>query len=349
MATRVLHNSSIVVNVDWLNRTANKWPRGTNPMPSFVVWHETASPNPDNSAGTLNFNLPAAIQSSYHYLIGRDGTIYWYIDEQAWIAYHAGLHSAARGYIEWGVNVNSIGIELDGRNDGTPITPAQRDAAVKLLLYFRDEYRIPLQRAYHIAHKEAAPGYKIDPKGYSVDTLLQIANQSAGPPPPPSPIPMTNPQVLALPRLETTEGHWLRSLERQNAADRGLPLAAQQWLYRQLERNGVEGWLILGMMNKESQFGHTGAGPEGNNWLNIREFSPNRPRVIINGRGFERYGNPEFSIERGILYLASTYNYLFQLKTLREVVERWAPRQDGNNPDAYIKSILEDRAYILSH
>lgn len=173
-------------DTSYLNRTANKWPRRSPAKPEFVVWHETASPNPNNPHGTLQYNLSASVQSSYNYLIARDGTIFHYVDERNWIAYHAGLHSAARGYIEWQVNVHSIGVELDGKNDGTPITPAQRDAAVALMLHCRDAYGIPLQREYHLHHKEVAPGYKSDPRGYNADILVQLARQAAQRQEPPS-------------------------------------------------------------------------------------------------------------------------------------------------------------------
>lgn len=167
-----------VFDDSYLNKTTNKWPRDPGERIEFVVDHETASPNADDPHGTLNYNLAASVQSSYNYLIARDGTIFHYIDEKKYIAYHAGVASHARGYAGWYVNVHSIGVEIDGPNDGTPITQAQTDALVALKLYFLDEYGIPLDRSYHLGHKEVAPGYKSDPKCCSLDLVIQLTQEA---------------------------------------------------------------------------------------------------------------------------------------------------------------------------
>lgn len=159
----------------YLNKTPNKSQRGSIDA-ELVVWHETASPNPSNPHGTLQYNLRPNVQSSYNYLIARDGTIYRYVDEVKYIAWHAGKNSRALGYVNAQLNTRSIGVEIDGKNNGEPITAAQRDAAIRLMRYFQSEYGIALDRDVHLHHKEVAPGYKSDPRGYSVDTLLQLAN-----------------------------------------------------------------------------------------------------------------------------------------------------------------------------
>src|SRR5215216_295287 len=136
-------------DTSYLNRTPNKTPR-TGQTIEFVVWHETASPNPQNPRGTLDYNLRPDVKSSYHYLIAVDGTIYCYVDPRAYIAWHAGKHSDARGYHEWDVNVHSIGVEIDQDNSGKPITVAQRSAAADLMLQLQRDFNIPLTEACHL-------------------------------------------------------------------------------------------------------------------------------------------------------------------------------------------------------
>lgn len=323
----------------YLNRTANKTARGAGQTIEFVVWHETASPSPDNPLGTLEYNLSSAVQSSYNFLVARDGTIFHYVDERSWITWHAGVSSSARGYEGWLVNVHSIGVEVDGPNNGTPITPKQRDAITALILFFRDALGIPIDRAHHLGHKEVAPGYKSDPQAYSVDRIVELAQSAAARD--------LDPQVLGLSVLECDEGMWLRSLARNKAAERGLSEAAQRWLYGQCRRLGVEPWLILAMMQIETGFGRTAAGPAGN-WLNIKEYSEDRPGVIVDGRRFESHGTPELGIERGILHLADAYGYGFKAQRLSEVVARWANAVE-NDVALYIRKCLGNRQYILAN
>ena len=156
-------------NTSYLNRTPNKTPRNTrNFKPEFVVMHETAG------YGSLNWCLRREVAASFNYLITRSGAIYHYVDERTNIAWHAGIRSFARGYAGSQINVQSIGVELEGPNDGTPITTAQTKSMVELLRYFRTEYAIPLTRQYYFGHKDVAPGYKTDPQGYSVEYTLKI-------------------------------------------------------------------------------------------------------------------------------------------------------------------------------
>lgn len=170
-------------NKSYLNLTPNKTARSTrNFKPEFVVMHETAG------YGSLQWNLRADVRSSYNYLISRSGTVFHYVDERAYIAWHAGIGSAARGYSGGQVNVFAIGVELEGPNDGTPITTAQTKSMIDLLRYFGDTYGIPLTRQYYFAHKDVAPGYKSDPTGYSVEFTLKIIAETE---PAPQPRPNT--------------------------------------------------------------------------------------------------------------------------------------------------------------
>ena len=51
---------------------------------------------------------------------------------------HAGISSAARGYTGGQINIYGIGCEIEGPNDGTPITTAQTKAMLELMRHFRD-------------------------------------------------------------------------------------------------------------------------------------------------------------------------------------------------------------------
>ena len=112
------------------------------------------------------FTTPAAItrkpttlnrsKVSSHYLIARDGRIYYLVDELA-RAWHAG-----ESY--WGgnrdLNSASIGIELDN-NGGEPFAEAQIEALIALLADLKARYGIPT--ANFIGHGDVAPGRKVDP------------------------------------------------------------------------------------------------------------------------------------------------------------------------------------------
>lgn len=163
-------------DTSYLNKTPNKTARNTTSFkPEFVILHETAG------YGSLEWNLRPEVRSSYNYLIARDGKTYHYVNEKAYIAWHAGVRSWARGYSGGEINVHSIGVEVEGPNDGTPITTAQTKSLVELIRYFRDTYAIPINRDYFFAHSTVAPGYKDDPRGYSVEYTLKLLDESSPP------------------------------------------------------------------------------------------------------------------------------------------------------------------------
>lgn len=172
-------------NMDYIDETPNKTPRQASQNKiKGIVWHETASNNPDNPIGTLEYNKKPEAQSSYNYLVARDGTIYFYVDESMYIAWHAGKknkweHSEITfpdGSYYRGLDVNAvtIGIELDGRNNGEPSTKAQYDSAVYLGIYLCDKWGIPATREYHFTHAElTTQNYKSDPRCVNLDELVE--------------------------------------------------------------------------------------------------------------------------------------------------------------------------------
>jgi len=121
--------------------------------PSFVILHHTGDADAKQALGTLT---RAAAEVSAHYLVARDGTLFYLVDEfkRAW---HAG---PAYWGGELDMNSASIGIELD--NDGAAAyAEAQIEALLALLADLKERYRIPA--ANFIGHADIAPGRKVDP------------------------------------------------------------------------------------------------------------------------------------------------------------------------------------------
>ena len=210
-------------NTQYLNKTVNKDSRRAALIHSLhwgylgTLWHETGSPDPSNPYGTLDYNLNAydsrgrPIKSSYDYLIARDGTIFQYIDSKAFTSWHSGVSSwTAPGggvYRNYAANEVLLSVELDGKNDGTPVTAQQLQSAGRLAIYLRDEFGIPLDRRYHPEHREVAPGRKTDPRGYTPDQVLAAAaTLLAQAKPAPVEIP-----AMTYYRVTATAGLWIRT------------------------------------------------------------------------------------------------------------------------------------------
>lgn len=121
--------------------------------PNFVILHHTSDDNPEQALGTLT---DPRRKVSSHYLIARDGSIFYLVDELA-RAWHAG-----ESY--WGgnrdLNSASIGIELDN-NGEEPFAGTQIESLLALLDDLKMRYGIPT--ANFIGHGDVAPGRKVDP------------------------------------------------------------------------------------------------------------------------------------------------------------------------------------------
>lgn len=121
--------------------------------PGFVILHHTSS---NSAARALSTLTDRASEVSAHYLIAKDGRIYYLVDElkRAW---HAGASY-------WGgnrdLNSASIGIELDN-NGAEPYAEAQIAALLELLADLQARYAIPA--ANILGHGDVAPGRKVDP------------------------------------------------------------------------------------------------------------------------------------------------------------------------------------------
>jgi len=95
---------------------------------------------------------------SPHYLVARDGTVYRLVEEQN-VAYHAGDSKMPDGRTN--VNTFSIGIEIIGKDDGTP-SDEQYAALEKLLSDIKSRNDIK----HIVGHSDIAPGRKTDPWGF---------------------------------------------------------------------------------------------------------------------------------------------------------------------------------------
>lgn len=100
---------------------------------------------------------------SAHYLVARDGKVYRLVDEKN-TSYHAGASRMPDG--RKNVNDFSIGIEVLGKDDGSP-TSAQYSALTKLIADIETRHAI----RYRVGHSDIAPDRKTDPWGFDWDKI----------------------------------------------------------------------------------------------------------------------------------------------------------------------------------
>lgn len=124
--------------------------------PNYVILHHTSDNTAEESLRTLTDPVR---QVSSHYLIGRDGILYYLVDELA-RAWHAG-----EAY--WGglsdLNSASIGIELDN-NGFEPFAEPMIQTLLLLLDDLKTRYSIPT--ANFLGHGDIIPGRKVDPSRF---------------------------------------------------------------------------------------------------------------------------------------------------------------------------------------
>jgi N-acetylmuramoyl-L-alanine amidase len=124
--------------------------------PNYIILHHTSDDSAEVSLRTLtNPNL----EVSSHYLIGRDGKLYYLVDELA-RAWHAG-EAYWSGLSD--LNSASIGIELDN-NGFEPFAEPMIETLLQLLADLKTRYKIPT--ANFLAHGDIIPGRKVDPSRF---------------------------------------------------------------------------------------------------------------------------------------------------------------------------------------
>ncbi len=127
----------------------------------MIVIHADAG---STDEGTLSWledpheNAPAN-RVSYHYLVGRDGTVYGLVPESA-KAWHAGRSDWTGYRVRGSVNPTSIGVCF-ANNGQEDYRPEQYEAGAELVAGICERYAIPLHLIR--GHNEVSPGRKSDP------------------------------------------------------------------------------------------------------------------------------------------------------------------------------------------
>ena len=121
-----------------------------------VVIHGDAG---KSDAGTVSWIKAPESKVSYHYLVGRDGEVYQFVDE-AKKAWHAGISDWPDCTVSKSVNAYSIGVSF--ANDGTEAyKPVQYVAGAKLVSEILKRYG--LDHKAIVGHADVSPGRKSDP------------------------------------------------------------------------------------------------------------------------------------------------------------------------------------------
>jgi N-acetyl-anhydromuramyl-L-alanine amidase AmpD len=109
-------------------------------------------------AGTISWIESPQSNVSYHYLVGRDGTVYQFVDESE-RAWHSGI-SEWDGYS--GCNDISIGVSFANSGKGDePYTDLQYERGAQLVAEICRRHKIPAHMIR--GHFEVSPGRKTDP------------------------------------------------------------------------------------------------------------------------------------------------------------------------------------------
>lgn len=142
------------MEIDREHRSPNHKPRQSGVKPTLIVVHASAG---KSDAGDLSWMEKRESGVSYHYLVGRDGTVYELVDpkEQAW---HAGQSEwKGRKYC----NAYSIGVAWSNRHDGAePLTAAQLRSMRDLIDWLVERYPSVTEV---VTHAMVSPGRKTDP------------------------------------------------------------------------------------------------------------------------------------------------------------------------------------------
>jgi N-acetylmuramoyl-L-alanine amidase len=102
---------------------------------------------------------------SSHYVIGRDGTIYRFVDESH-VAFHAGSSILPNG--KSNINATSIGIEILTSFDESP-TEKQLESLIALVKHIKKRYPIE----FTLRHSDIAPSRKTDPWNMDWDAFTK--------------------------------------------------------------------------------------------------------------------------------------------------------------------------------
>jgi len=122
----------------------------------MVVVHGDAG---QTDAGTVSWIKSPTSRVSYHYLVGRDTTVYQFVPE-AEKAWHAGRSAWDGCTVGNSVNPTSVGLSF--ANNGTePFGADQIQAGAELCANICKRHTIPVHMVR--GHFEVSPGRKADP------------------------------------------------------------------------------------------------------------------------------------------------------------------------------------------
>lgn len=134
---------------------------------SLIVLHCDAGKTDE---GTLSWLANPKSKVSYHYLVGRDGTIYQIVDE-AQKAWHAGVSEFQGVKL---CNNYSIGCAFANRNDGEPYTPAALASMAELCRDIMARHPA-ITKDRITTHYIVSPGRKSDPvPPFSLTAFLEM-------------------------------------------------------------------------------------------------------------------------------------------------------------------------------
>lgn len=326
------------LDTSYLNKTPNKTLRAdldTPGKPERVVWHETAG------YGALGWNLNPVAKSSYNYLIARNGKVYHYVNEKTYAAWHAGIRSTWGKLRNGELNVWTIGVELEGPNDGTPITAAQRESAILLAIYLHQTHGIPLTNEYHQEHVQVSPGYKTDGAGYDAAVIIAEAAKRMG-----QSVPVEHRVIGVKPSITFAQfkGALARHAAPINAVEQGR-------VYQLCADLDIDPAFVVAVWK------HEGGSPLGSSPLqaqtkcpfNIKgALTPQWPTVAYRGTQWAAFESWQLGLMQSIIYLKQVYGAT-KRATVEAIIPVFAPESDGNNPAAYIASVITDMEYMRTH
>ena len=135
--------------------TPNFEPDRGGEAPRLIVLHTTVG----TWAGTIDWFSRAESRVSAHYLVGLDGRVAQFVDEEC-AARHAGrvLEPTSKLVVERGGNPNLYAIGIEFEDGGRPFDavrpPEQYEAGAQLVAAAASRWGIPLDRDHVIGHSE---------------------------------------------------------------------------------------------------------------------------------------------------------------------------------------------------
>jgi len=195
----------------------------------FIVIHDTEG----SCATTVSWFQNPAAQSSAHYVVCLDGTIYQMVRNKD-IAWHAG---------NWPINVQAIGIEHEGYVDHPYYTRAQYLASAALVRYLCHEYGLSPNRNVIFGHENVPDATHTDPGPYWNWSfyMQRVRNDNAGYAGGETDVAMTatNASVYSCPRTSCTV------LGSANWGEQ-FAISGEKQAWEQITYAGQTGWIPAG-------------------------------------------------------------------------------------------------------